>query len=131
MSIVQRGIEELARREREEVELDVRQVEENRRSVEWWFRFVFQYRGAPKAELEDWTPHGTESYSPSSFEYEGVRYYVEWNFEGAGGDRAYWDNGWWPKWYVIVRRPWRFFPFLRHDVKVPVWGEASVAKALR
>jgi hypothetical protein len=126
VSIVERG-----QAERERVAREERWRDTNRRTTAWWFRFVFLTRHDPEPELEGWRVIGPgDTYAPSEFTVEGILYRVRWEFEGAGGDRAHWDNGWWPQWSVVVRRPRRWLPFLQHEVEVGVWGAQAVAAAV-
>lgn len=60
----------------------------------------------------------------STFTCEGIRFACRWKYQG-GGDRAYWDDGWWPDWFV-VRRRWLILTKL-----IPVYSPASVAEATK
>jgi hypothetical protein len=67
----------------------------------------------PLPEVTDWTADGDGVHASAEFTCEGIRFRVEWDYKG-GGDRAYWDDGWWPDWYIVARR--RFLPFLTRRI---------------
>jgi hypothetical protein len=155
--VVERGAAEIERRAREAEEQAAADVEWNRNHVAWWFRYVF-YSSAghqipnpdryayqryvenpenPFPPIEEWRLTETSGTpvprASSEFVCEGLRFRVRWKDErrSYGEDRASWDDGWWPEWYLVLRRPRRFVPFLRSTVEVRVWGEKNVAEALK
>lgn len=152
-SIVARGQKEaLARRVEEEQRRLAWQIE-NMKHVEWWLRFQFYRdpayrianpdRGAwqrtvenpdhPYPQMTNWEPldlRESSTRGASHFDCDGVHWVVRWVFKGRGGDPADWDDGWWPDWFVVVSRPRKWLPFLRHDVEVQVWGAEQVAAAV-
>lgn len=79
----------------------------------------------PLPELTYWQFEGTGSHASSSFTCEGLRFVCRWKYEG-GGDRAYWDDGWWPQWYLIRRRRWLRF----RTSETQVHGPESIARTL-
>lgn len=64
-----------------------------------------------------------------SFTCEGLRFRCRWEYHG-GGDRAFWDDGWWPTWFLLVRRRRHWLRFLHEDVERPVHGPESITEAL-
>lgn len=131
MSIIDRGQSERDQRQRDAVRQAMIEVEENQRTVEWWFHFVFGSRTV-RPVIEDWEPIEAGWHGASEFTCEGVRYRVRWKFEGTDGDRAYWDNGWWPKWSMVFLERCRHWLFFTREVEVEegVWGPSQVADVL-
>ncbi|MDF2751635.1 MAG: hypothetical protein K0S82_17 [Gaiellaceae bacterium] len=145
MSIVERGQAEIEQREREAQARRERWYDENRRHTISRFRQDF-YRhlyirnpdkrawsrvipGPDMPEVTDWDTTGPgDTRAPSTFICEGIRYACRWEYRG-GSDRADWDDGWWPQWFVVVERP-RFFGLLRRREEIQVHGPAQVAEAL-
>lgn len=155
-TIVQRGQEAIREREAEEAARTTRWREEARkRCVEWFLSMGHfydrrdhlipnpKYRSPygretrlienpdnPWPKLEDWEPIEPVcgSTTASTFICEGIRYVCRWKYEG-GGDRAYWDDGWWPEWYVVVETKGPLGLFSRRK-EIRVHGAASVAEAL-
>lgn len=82
----------------------------------------------PFPEITDWKVIGSgDVHADSTFVCEGIRYICRWKYHG-GGDRAYWDDGWWPEWYVVVER--RVLGIFKRRAEVRVHGAAQVAEAL-
>jgi hypothetical protein len=146
MSIIEKGRQDAERYEREAQERKERWYEENRRHTISWFRMDF-YRhlyirnpdtrawsrtipGPDMPEVTDWEVIGSgDTRAPSTFVCEGIRYVCRWEYH-SGGDRADWDDGWWPQWHVVVRRRRKWLPFLLHEIEVRVYGAAQVAEAV-
>lgn len=76
----------------------------------------------PPIEFVRWLSNG-DTVRSARFTCQGITFEVEWKYEG-GGDRADWDDGWWPRWFVIRRGRWFFIPAKR----VQVYGPANVAQ---
>jgi hypothetical protein len=156
-SIVEKGAAEVERRRREEEEIREVRTLQNFDLTTRKFRFDFcrdHYVRDPSGRssrmvedpenpvppVENW--HLIEDgyfadagHFDSTFTCEGLRYVCRWRFHGTGGDRAYWDDGWWPDWFLIVRRRerLRWLPLVKvwREVEVPVYGPENVAEALK
>lgn len=151
MSIIEKGRQEAEELEREHEERQERWREQTHQRVirDFWQTFYkdriirnpeFTGLGSkPRLiwdpdnmppEIHNWEllPNQPSSQGDSTFLCEGIRYICRWKYHG-GGDRAYWDDGWWPDWFVVVERP-RFFGLLRRREEIKVNGAASVAEAI-
>lgn len=150
MSILERGRDEAAAREEDRQQREQNELERLQKRVRKDFLQRFyddhiivnpEYTGMgskprliwdpdnPPPELEDWRPISSGTMGDSTFFCEGIRYICRWQYHG-GTDLAYWDDGWWPDWFVVIKRPRKWLPFLRHDVEHPVGGPAQVAEAM-
>lgn len=90
-------------------------------------RIVDPARPLPPMEAFDLTYPGV--HADAEFVCEGIRYRVKWKYH-PGGDRAYWDDGWWPQWFVVVRVP-RLFGLLGYrEVEEGVSHPADVVETL-
>src|SRR3569833_1062202 len=52
---------------------------------------------------------------------EGISYFCEYEYKGTGGDPAYWDDGWWPRFFVLKKRK-----FFVGYAKIPVGSPEDV-----
>lgn len=85
----------------------------------------------PLPEVTEWDASAFgDTRADSTFVCEGLRYICRWRFEGTGGDPAYWDDGWWPDWFLVLDKPFKLLPFLTRKVEVQVYGPENVAQAL-
>lgn len=139
MSILDQGRRELDERQASAEQRAHHDRQQNLDSTSSWFyrdfyRHLFRYdqgrrrhvaEGLPP--VHEWTPASDDSRADSTFLCEGLRYRCRWTFHGTGGDRAYWDDGWWPDWFLLVpKRRWLIFPI---DAEAKVHGPESVAEA--
>lgn len=155
-TIITKGQEEIRQREAAQRARDERDREASRKRTVNWFRNMGHfyerrdhtianpaYRSSygseprlienpanPWPTIEQWEPIGplNGSTTSSTFICEGIRYVCRWKWEG-GGDRAYWDDGWWPEWYVVVERP-AWFGLRTRREEVRVHGASNVAEVL-
>lgn len=145
MGIVERGEQEAKQQEERNAAIRLRWLAENKEHTIDRFRIDFyrehykpnpDYKGMygtryivdpPFPDVTDWRKIGPgDTRAPSEFVCEGIRYRCAWEYKG-GGDRAYWDDGYWPKWFVRVKR-WRLLPF---KAWLQVHGPEQVARAVR
>lgn len=83
---------------------------------------------APPIENWETTQYG-DSHGDSSFTCEGNEYEVHWVYRG-GSDRAYWDDGYWPDWFLIQYKRLWWFPLIKRKVRYQVHRAQSVAAIL-
>lgn len=152
MSLIDQGRDELRERVAREVETAKYRAKANRQHCERRFRMDFcrdryiaevrehtmggeTYRHPTGSMIENPArPFPTMEFVAGDGGYSGtstllirdgddvLTFRVSWKYEG-GGDRAYWDDGWWPTWELRVRR----WPWPRWQ---KVYGAASIAAAL-
>lgn len=79
----------------------------------------------PLPQITEWEFEGASSHASCFFTCEGFRFACRWRYSG-GGDRAYWDDGWWPDWFLVRRRRW--LPFLTYETQVH--GAQGLAREL-
>lgn len=92
------------------------------RSTVFFLRLAFQGRDDPHPELERFETSGSRG--NSTFSWLGRPWRCSWEYCG-GGDRAYWDDGWWPSFETPApkrhfhRREW-----------VRLWGRGRIEEAV-
>jgi hypothetical protein len=149
MSILERGKAEAEQRAKEQAAREERWREQTHQRVinDFWQQFYKdriilnpEYKGwgsQPRRiwdpdnmppVIENWSllPGEPVSQGASTFICEGITYICRWQYR-SGGDRADWDDGWWPDWFVVTER--RRFLWTKR-VETQVWGPAQVAEVV-
>lgn len=98
--------------------------QEARERLAWFFNFAFRKNAKePKWDVEFVSGDGLHG-TVTRIRVDGHLFDVTWRYE-SGGDRAYWDDGWWPDFMLLIPRRWP-----RRPRQVNVWGTESIARAL-
>jgi hypothetical protein len=90
---------------------------EIRRLAMFWRMFNGGHR-CPEPVITDYVADWGSGHRGARFNLDGAPMTVTYHYEG-GGDRAYWDDGWWPSFFAVTRERYGLFPWKR-ERQVPV-----------
>lgn len=93
--------------------------------IELFWGLAFKRRQDPKPKVEIYVAdEGFDRGATFSMaEYPDRLFGVRWSYS-PGGDRASWDDGWWPSFFVVVQRRRGFIPWKR-PTEVPLYWNSG------